>query len=363
MMSRRISAIVGTVLFIAIPCRELLAEECTSDADCKDDAVCHSSNCRKLSSGETLFRVSLKVPAADSKLFIDGIKVGSLPWEGIVKPGEHHIRIEAAGFMPAEFAGENRPGEVDEAVFDLEPASGAAPVTKVVKDDSMAIDDLDLEEEEPEETEPKDSGIKQINLDSGSLRQIDIGSMPGSEPSKPDMGRYYFAALFGWGYGNAMSKTSVDGVSKIGKAGGGSYQVEMNVGLRVLDDPFFLDLGAAATYGRFTIDEWPYDPDKTGKDDVTEKITFEKLHFGLMPRALLPIAGKVLYFSVEIEAGMAVSHINYIYVDLRGGLAIVPYKLFELRINPIGAEYLQGFNKGAIIFGYTGNVGLAIRFS
>ncbi len=281
-------------------------KQCIEDYECNTGRLCHASKCVKLTAQESLLQVVLAEIVPDSVVFIDDIPMGGAPWEGIVSAGSHAIRVEAPGYETLVLAGEARPQMREVVQVQLVPLQIASPQPTGAASHS---------------------------------------SMAGEDDSTKEPGLIYIAALGGGGYGTAMW-----GDSK--KRPAGSVLGGGSVGALMLFEPVWIDLGVAVSYGAHFIRDWPYIGDER----------FLELHLGVLPRVLFPVVGDVFYLGFEAEVGAVISHRNYFYVDLRGDLAFLINKYFELRINPVGAEWLQeAKGKGAVI-GYTASAGVAVRF-
>ncbi len=53
-----------------------------------------------LGQNQSALSVVLKKPTAGAVVYVDGQKMGSAPWRGVVAPGEHTVRVEAPGKRP-----------------------------------------------------------------------------------------------------------------------------------------------------------------------------------------------------------------------------------------------------------------------
>jgi hypothetical protein len=310
---------------------------CVEDKDCKKKELCNAGRCVKLSKKDSLLEVSLEAWVANAAVSIDGVPMGHLPWQGVVSAGEHTIKVEAPGYQTLELTGLARAKKREQIQLKLEPAAGAPasgsppqqasselpplPPPPFAQDDSLFPSlPEDPETEEGAEEEDEEEGEKPPGM-------LAVG-------------------LFGsGGYGTAMWGSSIKRpVASV--FGGGLFSV------RFLTDPLWFELGVTGSYGAHFGKDWP---------DVGD-FKFTELHVGLLPRILFSIVDDFFYLGAEVEAGIAISSYNYILVQARGDLAFMVNEWLEIRVNPLGFEWLQEMKgKGAVI-GYTGNVGAAFRF-
>jgi hypothetical protein len=307
-----------TLAFAALPAHAAPPQtSCAQHSDCGNNAYCNKGICTQLGQLESFMSLSLTQPtAAPAYFFLDGANMGSLPWEGIVQPGLHTMHVESQGMLPLDLQGTSSPGTVDLIPLTLQPLDGAdAPIPQEI--DTAVV---------PAATE----------------------QTPNAERGVP--GTFYVAALGGLSAGTAFM-TDLSRPATTLLVGG-------SAGLRLPKIPIFIDLGLAAS-GTFT---------KLGGYHIDGKLAgfgdFVKLDLGLLARVLFPLKKNFFYLGGEIEPGFAISNQNYIYAGVRVALSIFPSEVFEIRINPAGAEFIQGLakEKTGFIISYQATIGIAIRF-
>jgi hypothetical protein len=307
-LSNMISRALGLLPVLACLAAPSLARaaDCTVDQDCPKNQLCHASRCTKLTKNESLLAVSLSEFVPNAVLFIDDVPMGNVPWEGIVSVGEHRLRIEAPDYQSVYFTGKARSRTRETIGVTLVPIP-TPPSEAPAPPPEEEEDEADQEHEGP--------------------------------------GKFYVALIGQGGWGTAMwgdTRKRPDW-SFMGGAGAGGFVVE---------DPVLFELGLSFAYGLRRVMDWP----DYGDEDQRE------LHLGLIPRVLFPVVGKLFYLGFEVEAGWARAYRHYFYADLRGVMAIVPHRMFEIRLNPLGLEWVQDAGgKGAFI-NYNASAGIAVRF-
>lgn len=284
---------------------EAIADSCLSDAECKEPRVCFESGCKRLGPSESLLRVELAAPIdTAANLFIDERYMGELPWSGIVTAGWHTIRVEAYGRLPSSFRGESRGGRADTLQITLEPDPAfAAPMTQSTY---------------------------------GGQTDDTTQSSPVEDSGQPGM---LWVALFGGaGYGTAAWGPNQDMRPATTLLGGGAF------GVRVLDDPFWLELGFAVTSNSIFVQDW-----------IEQWGDFLKLNFGLQIRMMFEVVRNFVFLGVELEPGYGLSNRRYGYAALRFATSIHATEWLEFRIN-LGGVYDQelmqkGWLAGAQLIG------------
>lgn len=312
-----LAALVGT----AADAARAPKKSCTLHADCgSPNEYCQYGKCQPLSVEESFLGVGLEQGVAfPAYLYIDGVMMGTLPWEGIVAPGPHTIRVDCEGMTPVEFQGTSTPGAVDYIPIRLvplpQPASGA-PTGGGQGDGGEG------------------SGERGVP---GTLRLgLGIGIGYGTAIGSPDWRRPVVTLL-----------------------GGGSF------GLRVVTKPVWLEVGFAVTSTTLKIVDYGMDTDGDGDDDRWMRFgDFLKLDLGLQFRLLFPVKENLFYLGAEFSPGAGISNHNYVYGDLFFTMSVFPHELFEIFINPVGVDYLQELatSNASYIVSYKATLGVALRF-
>ncbi len=293
-------------LSICFTCVELVcAATCAQDVDCKKNKVCHNAKCIKLSREESIMHITLEEEVPNAVVYIDEVPMGSVPWEGVVTAGPHTIRIEAPEYESAVFQGEARSMQ-REVIW----ARLIAIVTAPPPAQTLPVTNNESQEESREE---------------------------------PSMA--YIAVLGAGGYGSGMWGEKVTRPSGAILGGGA-------IGARLADDPFWFGLGVSVLYGYRAIKNWPT------WGDVDQR----ELHLGVLPRFLFSLVENLFYLGFEVEVGVAISHSNWFLAGLRGSMSIFVHKNVEIRVNPVGIEYMQELKRLGAIVSYNGSVGVAYRF-
>jgi hypothetical protein len=316
------SALLFAASFLALPAHAKPPKKssCTRHSDCRGQGeYCQAQVCAKLGPNQSYLVVVLDVQATGpAYLYIDGMVMGTLPWEGVVVSGVHTIRAECAGLQPVEFQGTSLPGAVDTVPIRMEPMPVAPPPSQ-----------------------PYFGGPR-----AGSEAQQ---TAPAGERGVP--GTLHLALFGGGAYGTASWGS--DGWRRpIGTLlGGGAF------GLRVATDPVWLDLAFAVTSETSLLVDYT-----TNHGDTADWGDFLKLHFGIQARLLFPIKKNVFYMGAELEPGYAMGNRRYAFVNLQFAMSIFVHEMVEIRINPLGGEYLQELRMKGWIAGFHATVGIAIRF-
>jgi hypothetical protein len=276
--------------------------------------------CKALQPGESFLAVALESAApAPAYLYIDGAMMGQLPWEGIVAPGTHAMRVECQGMTPVEFQGTSLSGAVDYVPIRLTPlpppAYGAGPT--------------------------------------GNMASTADGSGGRGTP-----GTLRLALGVGFGYGTAIGYPDWRR-PVITLLGGGSF------GLRVLTKPVWLEVGLAAASTTLRIKQYKMDTDGDGDIDRFMRWgDFFKLDLGLLFRVMFPVKENLLYLGAEFSPGAGISNHNYVYGDLAFSISIFPHELFEIFVNPAGIDYAQELatKNSSFMVSYRATLGIALRF-
>jgi hypothetical protein len=293
---------VFSLVFFVTPA---FSRTCEQDLDCDSAQVCLDGSCLALSPKEAIVEVKTDTPDVEAVLYINDTTKGVLPWVGVVRTGVLDLRIEAEGYEIVRIQGEAH--------------SGAREIVHVRL---VSLDETD-------------NGLSAV-----SFTKTDDDAAGSTE-----IGRFYIGILGSGGYGIAAwgdSKTRPVG----SLLGGGTF------GLRLIESPFWLELGASVMYGTRYVKDWP----TVGDQDV------QTLHLGLLPRILFPLVDELLYIGAEVEPGFVVSNRTWFYLGIRAGLAIMVHKNVEIRINPLGLEWLQDLKGKGMFVNYNATLGLAFRF-
>ena len=286
---------------------------CSFDGDCVGGGVCYEGTCKKLKPTESLLRVELSAQInGTASLFIDEAFMGEVPWEGIIPSGYHAIRVEAMGYMTANFKGNSRGGVVDTLRVEM----------KVVP--------------------PQEPQVPFWETPSQNTNQPQ--QQPEADGDHPVPGTLFFALYGGGGYGTASWGPDGKKRPASGLQMGGAF------GLRAVTDPVWLDLGFALSSSTYMVKEW------VGWGEMI------KLNFGLLARLLFPVKENLFYVGAEIEPGYGLSSKRYGYIQAHLAFSIIPNRFIEIRLNPLGMEYLQELEFKGFIASFHATLGLAVRF-
>jgi hypothetical protein len=289
---------------------------CARHADCgPQNGYCQAGTCKTLSTQESLLGVGLEQATAfPAYLYVDGVLLGTLPWEGIVAPGPHAIRVECEGMAPVAIQGMSTAGAVDYVPIRMEPAAAASY-----------------------------SGAPGVGP-TASASGTDGHGVPGT---------FHFGVQGGFGYGTAI--------------GAGNWRRPIvtllggvTLGLRVVTKPIWLDVGIAITSTSLKITDYVMEKD----GERMEWGDFFKLNLGLDFRLLFPIKRNFFYIGAELEPGAGISNHNYIYGILRLAMSLFVHELVEIRLNPLGLEFIQelAMKNASYIVSYTATIGILLRF-
>jgi hypothetical protein len=86
------------------------------------------------------------------------------------------------------------------------------------------------------------------------------------------------------------------------------------------------------------------------------------LLLGLVPRFSFPLRDSGWFAGFELELGYVLSTLHYGYAALRGHLAYAFQPWLELRLNLLGADWMQELTAKAAFVAYNGNAALVFRF-
>jgi len=140
------------------------------------------------------------------------------------------------------------------------------------------------------------------------------------------------------------------------------WQIGGAVGARLLEDPVWLDLGAAISYSRFRVKHPPGADSSDLQNNWTEPSLGAGTQFALQARLLFPLKEYFLYFGGEFEPGYVLSEARYAYATLSPTLSLFVGDWVEIRINPIGLHWLQELTGKGFVAAMYGTVGVVVRF-
>jgi hypothetical protein len=128
----------------------------------------------------------------------------------------------------------------------------------------------------------------------------------------------------------------------------------MEVGMRLDGPRMAFELGLSAGYGEFLVG------DIAGS--TADYSRWNMLLLGLVPRFSFPLGADGWFAGFEFELGYVMSTLNYAYLALRGHLAYAFQPWLELRLNLLGADWMQELAAKATLIAYNGNLALVVRF-
>jgi len=288
---------------------------CAQDSECKGKGVlCYEETCTRLKKSESVIRVRVVFPGAvTGGVYIDGTYRGQGPWEGIVEPGAHEVRVEAEKLLPwvkMIDCPARKATEVDVSM-ERDPAFDAPP---------------------PAPPPPP----------------------PAPAPGRPGM---LFAGLYG---GGGIGTAQWGNDSKRRPAA--KWQVGGTFGARLLEDPVWLDLAAAISYSTFRVKDPPGAEPSELQNDWTPPDLGAGAQFALQARLLFPIEEHFFYLGGELEPGYVLSEARYAYATLSPTLSLFLGDLFEIRVNPVGLHWLQELTGKGFVAALYGTVGVVVRF-
>jgi hypothetical protein len=308
--------IIALALFSATAALAKKAKPCETDADCKGKQVCYEKQCKKLKKSESLIRVKVVEPGGVSgSLYIDEVYRGECPWEGIIEPGLHWMHVEAPKMLPSEFQVESQPRKVEnvEVRLSRDPA-------------------LDRPPPPPEDEEEGEDGPR----------------------GKPGM--LSVALIAGAGFGTAQW-----GENKRRRPAA-KWQIGGALGARVLEDPVWLDVSLAAAYSAFVIKDPPGATVSDLNNGWTKADLGDGLQFGPQARLLLTIIDNFLLLGGDLELGYIYSEARYVYGVLSPTGSLFVTEWLEIRINPVGFQFIQELTGAGFVAAFYATVGVAVRF-
>ncbi|MCK9462512.1 MAG: PEGA domain-containing protein, partial [Proteobacteria bacterium] len=228
-------------------------------------------------------------------VYVDGARVGEAPWEGIVAPGEHRVRVEGAGYW-----------------------------SKTVRTKVW----------------PKRTRMVQVELrPAGSF----------------DVGHFYVGAVYSFGLGSAFIDGERYGMRRIGIGGGLSLGVKMpssrlwwELGLTV--GPFMFSGLDHSYYMPSSSSDY-----NEAREEALDRLTGEIMPFYLELRFLVPLKGPHVYWASSFLPGLLAQSIpkhtsdGYYLGDepiasfsttLRTGLAFILGDWWEIRLDVVGVELI-----------------------
>lgn len=294
-------SLIGAAITCSALSAEALGANCVQDNQCKAGRVCFEGKCKRLKPDESLLRVELAQPIQSiAALYIDESYVGVLPWSGIVPPGEHALRVEAEGYLMRTFQGQSRAEQTDTLHVELQPI----PVT-------------------PPPVSPAPAGTS-------------------SQGSSDEPGMLYLGLLGGFSYGTASWDSERRPAMTL--LGGGAF------GVRIIDDPVWLELGVAPSLSSIRIEDWI---ENWGK--------FIKFNIGLQVRLMFEVIDDFVLIGAELEPGYGLSNRRFAYLALRFAASFLATEWLEFRVN-LGGAYDQELRGKGWIGGGQITAGVAFRF-
>lgn len=277
--------------------------------------MCYEQTCKRLKKSEALLRVEVVAPGGvNGSIYLDGTYRAEGPWEKVVEPGAHEVRVEARKQLP---------------------------YVKMVDCPAREVTEIKVAlQRDPSYVEPPPPA-------------------PPPPPPKPPSGRpgtLLFGLYGGGGIGTAQ--WGDDGTRR--PAGKG--QLGAMFGGRALDDPVWLDLAAAVSYSTFRIKDPPGADSADLQNGWTEPEAGAGFQFAVQARLLVELDENFLYVGGELEPGYILSEARYAYAVLSPTLSVFVNEWVELRLNPIGFEWIQELTgKGFVALGFA-TAGVAFRF-
>lgn len=299
----------------AFPAMAQKGKACEQDSDCNGKRfLCYEHKCTRLKKSEAVIRVRVVFPGAvGGSVYVDGTYRGEGPWEGVVEPGAHEVRVEAKKLLPYVKMVEcpaRQATEVDvslqrDPAFDAPPPPPPPPI-----------------EETP--------------------------------PGRPKM---LFAGL----YGGGGIGTAQWGDDK-NRRPAAKWQIGGTVGARLLEDPIWLDLAVAVSYSSFRVKDPPGADSSELQNGWTPPDLGAGAQFALQARLLFPIEKHFFYLGGELEPGYVYSEARYAYATLCPTASLFFGEWVEVRVSPIGLHWLQELTGAGFVAALYGTVGIVIRF-
>ncbi|MFO8071976.1 MAG: hypothetical protein R6V85_08880 [Polyangia bacterium] len=283
---------------------------CRDDSDCKAGRVCYDQRCTRLDNAESLLRVVLAQPQKEpAVLYVDGMEMGRLPWEGIVQAGSHTIRVESYGKLPVSFQGESRASKADELVVELEPdpALYAPP-----------------QQPAPQPVAPPATG------ESGG----------GESPGRVQIGLFGAAGYGTASYGSGTMRPAT------------ALRGGLTAGVTAVTDPAWLDVGVTlSSVTHYIVDL---------SEDWGELF---KINAGVILRLMFPIKENFFYIGAQLEPGMTVvSNHLWAYGRLHGAMSLFVTEWLELRIDPVGFDFAQDLKMDGYLATFDAGCAAVFRF-
>jgi hypothetical protein len=308
------SCLLGLQL-AASPAMAQKGKTCGQDSDCKGKRfLCYEKQCTRLKKSEAVIRVRVVFPGAvGGSVYIDGTYRGEGPWEGVIEPGDHEVRVEAKRLLP---------------------------YVKMI-----------------------DCPARQATVVDVSLQRdpaFDAPPPPPPQPvSEPTSGRpkMLFAGVYGGG-GIGTAQWGEDNTRRPAA----KWQVGGAVGARLLEDPLWLDLAAAISYSSFRVKDPPGAEPSELQNDWTPPDLGAGAQFAVQARLLFPIEEHFFYLGGEIEPGYVLSEARYAYVTLCPTASLFFGEWVEVRVSPVGLHWLQELTGAGFVAALYGTVGVVVRF-
>jgi hypothetical protein len=283
---------------------------CRDDSECKKERVCYDQRCTRLDSDESLLRVVSAQPQSEpAVLYVDGMEMGRLPWEGIVEAGGHTIRVESHGKLPVSFQGESRAGKADELAVELEPdpAMYAPP-------------------QQPAPRQPAPPAAEE--------------SSSGESPGRIQVGLFGAAGYGTTSYGNGTMRPAT-----VLRGG-------LTAGVTAVTEPAWLDVGlTVSSVTHYIVDL---------SEDWGELF---KINAGVFLRLMFPIKENFFYMGAQLEPGMTVvSNHLWAYGRLHGAMSLFVTEWLELRIDPIGFDFAQDLEMDGYLATFDAGCAAVFRF-
>jgi len=347
---------MSIVAAAALCTNRVKAGGCEKNSDCKGDRVCHNGMCMypediaadsetpgqipasgdigedsgrysqerhyappvesgggvlsNLSEGQSGLVVLLEEPIEEAMVYVDGQLVGTAPWTGVVTPGSHNVRVEALGYVSEETD------------------------TKIWPRRTRKLD-FDLRKEGPFDTGPF------------SIAFI-----------------YELSIMY-----NAEWIGEVDDPF----ATSSPYAFSGNFGYRILDDPFWFELGINLGYAFLAHEGVDCHVDVEGMESF--------LQLGILSRGLIAILEPWIYFALELEPGITVLLSRFHdepnpvggYLALRLGASFFATHWLEFRVMPTGLKIMgtesipfysgdEQITKDYIFLIYNFSLGISVHF-
>jgi hypothetical protein len=286
------------------------------DEDCTGNRLCYEELCTWIKKDMGLLDVSLSPPVEGAVLVVNEEPPVELPWVGMLPIGLHKFRIEAEHHAPLELNGTIAARARTQLILALQP-DPLSPATPSPQGDGQ-------EDEE----------------DAAAMDTVYWPPVEGTRHT------FYAAGIF-HGSGGITMWSNSERPTQFTTLGG----VELGVGVEGPSAGF--DFGLSVKYGSFLVLSIP------GEDDPL--LQRNLLVLSVMPRLLFPFALGDWYAGFELEAGIAVSTLNYFYGALRGHVSYAFTSWLELRAALLGVDWMQEATGKAVFVAYNANLALVFR--